>query len=70
MRRIQLTIEYDGTRYAGWQRQANALAVQQVVEEKLAKLTRQPVTLHGASRTDAGVHALGQSARGKSSASH
>ena len=62
MRRIHLTIEYDGTRYAGWQRQANALAVQQVVEEKLAKLTRQPVTLHGASRTDAGVHALGQSA--------
>ena len=62
MRRIHLTIEYDGTRYAGWQRQANALAVQQVVEEKLAKLARQPVTLHGASRTDAGVHALGQSA--------
>lgn len=62
MRRIQLIIEYDGTGYAGWQRQENALAVQQVVEERLSKLTRERVVLHGASRTDAGVHALGQSA--------
>lgn len=62
MRRIQLIIEYDGTRYAGWQRQENALAVQQVVEEKLRKLTKEPIVIHGASRTDAGVHALGQSA--------
>lgn len=62
MRRIRLTIEYDGTNYAGWQRQSNALAVQQVVEEALARLTGETVTVHGASRTDAGVHALGQSA--------
>ena len=63
MRRIQLIIEYDGTNYAGWQRQENALAVQQVVEERLRKLIREPgIVLHGASRTDAGVHALGQSA--------
>ena len=62
MRRIQLTIEYDGTNYAGWQRQANALAVQQVLEETLRRLTGEAVVLHGASRTDAGVHALGQSA--------
>lgn len=62
MQRIHLIIEYDGTGYAGWQRQSNALAVQQVLEEALGKLTRAPVTLHGASRTDAGVHALGQSA--------
>lgn len=62
MRRILLTIEYDGTRYAGWQRQENALAVQQVVEEKLRALTKEPIILHGASRTDAGVHALGQAA--------
>ena len=61
-RRIQLIVEYDGTNYAGWQRQANALTVQQVIEERLAKLTRAKVVLHGASRTDAGVHALGQSA--------
>lgn len=62
MRRIQLIIEYDGTNYAGWQRQENAMAVQQVVEEKLRKLTKEHIVIHGASRTDAGVHALGQSA--------
>lgn len=62
MRRIQLIVEYDGTGYAGWQRQANALAVQQVVEERLNRLTGERIVLHGASRTDAGVHALGQSA--------
>ena len=62
MRRIRLVIEYDGTNYAGWQRQANALAVQQVIEEALTKLTQKPVVLNGASRTDAGVHALAQSA--------
>ena len=62
MRRIQLIVEYDGTNYAGWQRQENALAVQQVLEEKLRRLTKEPIVIHGASRTDAGVHALGQSA--------
>jgi len=61
MRRIQLIVEYDGTAYAGWQRQENALAVQQVVEEALRKLTRENIVVTGASRTDAGVHALGQS---------
>ena len=62
MRRIRLIVEYDGTNYAGWQRQSNALAVQQVIEEALSRLTRERIVLHGASRTDAGVHALGQSA--------
>ena len=62
MRRIQLTIEYDGTNYAGWQRQNNALAVQQVLEEALSRLTGERIVIHGASRTDAGVHALGQCA--------
>ena len=62
MRRIHLIIEYDGTNYAGWQRQENALAVQQVIEEALGRLTRERIVIHGASRTDAGVHALGQSA--------
>ena len=60
--RIKLTIEYDGTAYAGWQRQENALAVQQVIEEALTKLTRARVVIAGASRTDEGVHALGQTA--------
>ena len=56
-----MIVEYDGTNYAGWQRQSNALAIQQVIEETLSKLTRERIVIHGASRTDAGVHALGQS---------
>ena len=50
---------YDGTAYAGWQRQKEDLTIQGVLEEKLAIMTGSPVTLHGAGRTDAGVHALG-----------
>ena len=61
-RRILLTLSYDGTAYAGWQRQQNAVAVQQRVEEALLTLTGERVSLTGASRTDAGVHALGQRA--------
>ncbi len=60
MRRILCTVEYDGTAYAGWQRQLNGLAVQQVLEEALARATGKPVVITGASRTDAGVHARGQ----------
>lgn len=58
----RLTIAYRGTAYAGWQRQLNALAVQQVVEEALESLVGTPVRIVGASRTDAGVHARAQSA--------
>jgi len=61
-RRILLTISYDGTAYAGWQRQLNAVAVQQKLEEALFTLTGEPIRVTGASRTDAGVHALGQRA--------
>ena len=63
-RRIALRIAYDGTEYAGWQTQSNAKAVQEVVENALKKLekTENKVNLTGASRTDAGVHALGQMA--------
>ena len=60
MKRILLTVEYDGTNYAGWQRQLNGLAVQQVLEETLQKATKERIVVTGASRTDAGVHALGQ----------
>lgn len=56
----RLTLSFRGSRYAGWQRQDNALAVQQVVEEALELLLRRPVPVAGASRTDAGVHARGQ----------
>ena len=60
MKRILLTVEYDGTAYAGWQRQINGLAVQQVLEESLSSACGHPVTVTGSSRTDAGVHALDQ----------
>lgn len=60
--RALFTIQYLGTRYAGWQLQANALSVQQVVEEALEKLFHEPVRVHGAGRTDSGVHALAQRA--------
>lgn len=59
MRNIRLLIAYDGTAYAGWQRQAVQPTIQGVLEEKLTLMTQAPVTLHGAGRTDAGVHALG-----------
>ena len=58
-RRFRLTVEYDGTAYCGWQRQINGPSVQQVLEETLARLTGEAVTVTGSSRTDAGVHALG-----------
>lgn len=60
MRTIRLVLEYDGTGLAGWQRQDNAPTIQQHVEEALSAMTKQPVRITGASRTDAGVHAEGQ----------
>ena len=60
MRRIKLIVEYDGTAYAGWQRQLNALSVQQVLEEAISALTLTMPSCVGSSRTDAGVHALMQ----------
>lgn len=60
--RVLLTLSYDGTAYAGWQYQENAVAIQQIVEEALFSLTEERIRVTGASRTDAGVHALGQRA--------
>ena len=66
---VLLTLAYDGTRYAGWQRQENATAVQQVLEEALTRVLKPSIVLDdfssrivtvAAGRTDAGVHALGQ----------
>lgn len=62
MKRVLLTVQYDGTAYAGWQRQLNGLAVQQVLEEALSEACGESITVTGASRTDAGVHARGQRA--------
>lgn len=59
MRTIKLTIEYDGSNYAGWQVQANGLAIQQVMEDALAKILGSPIRLYSSGRTDAGVHAKG-----------
>lgn len=59
-RNIKLIIEYDGTGYHGWQSQNNASAVQDIVNDAVSKVVCHPVNLTGASRTDAGVHAVGQ----------
>jgi tRNA pseudouridine38-40 synthase len=59
MRNIKILIAFDGTAYSGWQRQKGPPTIQGVLEERLAMMTGAPVTLHGAGRTDAGVHALG-----------
>ena len=58
MRNLKLTIAFDGTNYSGWQKQLNAPTIQGELEQTLAKITNTPVVLHGAGRTDAGVHAL------------
>ena len=60
MPRYALTIEYDGGPFVGWQRQANGLSVQQRLEEAVAAINGARAIVHGAGRTDAGVHALGQ----------
>lgn len=60
MKRFKLTIEYDGTGFVGWQRQLNGLSVQQVIEEAAFAYCQTKIIVHGAGRTDAGVHAFAQ----------
>ena len=62
MKNILLTIAYDGSRFHGWQRQPNEVTVQGFLEQTLSRLFRREIRLEGTSRTDAGVHALGQRA--------
>lgn len=57
---VKLILEYDGSRYAGWQRQPDQPTIQEAVETALFQLTQATVSVIGAGRTDAGVHALGQ----------
>ena len=61
-RTIRLTIECDGTRYSGWQRQRGVPTIQQTIEEVLEQIFHQKIALEGSGRTDAGVHALAQAA--------
>ncbi|MFC1885666.1 tRNA pseudouridine(38-40) synthase TruA [Thermodesulfobacteriota bacterium] len=62
LKNFKLTIEYDGGRYHGWQRQKNERTIQCEIESALKKMIKQPVSLTGSGRTDAGVHAMGQTA--------
>jgi tRNA pseudouridine38-40 synthase len=62
MRNIKLLIEYDGTNYCGWQRQENGPTIQGEIERALSQILQQNVNVIGAGRTDAGVHARGQTA--------
>jgi tRNA pseudouridine38-40 synthase len=59
MKRVKLIVAYDGTNYSGWQVQPNALTVEEVLNETLSDLLGEPITVTGASRTDSGVHSLG-----------
>jgi len=65
MRNLKLTIEYDGSSYYGWQIQKDKPTIQGKIKEALEKILRESVNIIGASRTDAGVHALGQVANFK-----
>lgn len=60
MRNLKLILEYDGTGYSGWQSQSHGRTIQDVVGKAVGTMTREKAILHGASRTDAGVHACGQ----------
>jgi tRNA pseudouridine38-40 synthase len=61
-RTFRMVLQYDGTGYVGWQRQERGESIQGLVEAALAKIEGKHVTVHGAGRTDAGVHALAQTA--------
>lgn len=60
MRKLKILIEYEGTRYSGWQCQANGLAIQEVLQKTLKKITQEKKSVVASGRTDAGVHAEGQ----------
>ena len=59
MKRIKLTVAYDGTNYCGWQIQDNGITIEEVLNRELSKLLQEDIKIIGASRTDSGVHALG-----------
>ena len=59
MKRVRLTIAYDGTNYCGWQVQINGITVEEVLNKALKDLLNEEIAVIGASRTDSGVHAMG-----------
>ena len=63
MKRIMLTVAYDGTNYCGWQKQPNGITIEEVLDTALTDLCQEPIEVIGASRTDAGVHAYGNVGR-------
>lgn len=69
MRNIKLQIEYDGTNYSGWQTQKNEKTVQETLSRAVGQAIQESITIYGAGRTDAGVHALGQVAHFKTDSS-
>lgn len=60
--RVLLIVAYDGTEYCGWQIQPNGVTIEQKLNEALSELLNEPIVVSGASRTDAGVHSLGNAA--------
>lgn len=64
-RTFKLTISYDGTNYCGWQKQSNAISIQEEIEKRLSIILTSNIVVHGAGRTDAGVHAIGMTAHFK-----
>ncbi len=69
MNNYKLILQYDGSNYAGWQLQKNAVTIQQVVTDAIEIILKEKVVLTGSGRTDAGVHALGQAANFKTDSS-
>ena len=59
MKRVRMVLAYDGTNYCGWQLQPNGITIEEVLNQALSELLREPVVVIGASRTDSGVHAEG-----------
>ena len=58
--RIKMILSYDGSHYAGWQRQENAVGIETIVMQAMERIHHHPVMIYASGRTDAGVHAFGQ----------
>ena len=65
MQTYQILVEYNGTNFVGWQIQKNGLSIQEIIQKSLKRLTKQDIIVFGSGRTDAGVHAIEQSAHFK-----